>query len=250
MRDPARAVIFGERAEIYDRARPSYPREAIEHIESLVEAHRVLEVGAGTGKATVDMARAGRRLTCLEPSAEMADILKEKSLPGVDVAVSTLEEWHGAENEFDLVFAAQSWHWVDPETAYHRALLLLRSGGALALMWNVPLDRYEMFDAVYMEHAPDLLAEHDDRIKKRDSVTWLDDMGAAGFERLDHFQHEWSETLSASELRALYSTYSDHMMLPESQREPLLDGLAEEVERRGGTVETPYRTNVFSGLAP
>jgi len=57
-------------------------------------------------------------------------------------------------------------------------------------------------------------------------------------------------TLSASELRALYSTYSDHMALPDEQREPLLDGLAAEVDRHGGAVETKYRTNVFSGLAP
>ena len=75
-------------------------------------------------------------------------------------------------------------------------------------------------------------------------------MGQAGFEDLRHFSHEWSETLRPLELRALYSTYSDHMMLPEEQREPLLDGLAAEVDRRGGQVRAPYRTNVFSGVAP
>jgi len=250
MKDPARAVIFGKRAETYDRARPNYPPAAIAHIESLVEARRALEVGAGTGKATVDMARRGRRLICLEPSVEMAEILSQKTLPDVEVVVSTFEDWPGEEDSIDLVFAAQAWHWVDHDTAYDRALLLLRRGGALALMWNVPVDRYAMFNAVYEEHAPDLLAEHDERIAKRDSVTWLDEMGAAGFGALHHFRHEWSVTLSASELRALYSTYSDHMALPDEQREPLLDGLAAEVDRHGGAVETKYRTNVFAGLAP
>lgn len=250
MRDPARAVIFGQRAETYDRARPGYPSEAIQHLQSLVELNNALEVGAGTGKATIDMARPGLRITCLEPSHEMAEILGAKDLPSVEVVVSTFEDWSGARDGVDLIYAAQAWHWVDPETGYDRALGLLRQGGALALMWNVPLDRYGMFDAVYDELAPDLLSEHDERIKKRDSVTWLDDMRAAGFESLHHFRHEWSQTLNAAELRALYSTYSDHMALPMEQREPLLDGLAAEVGRRGGSIEIAYRTNVFSGLAP
>lgn len=249
MRDLARGVIFGRRAETYDRARPGYPREAIAHIGALVEAKDALEVGAGTGKATVDMARPGLRLTCLEPSSEMAQILEEKMLPGVGVVVTTFEDWAGDDGTLDLIYAAQAWHWVDSEVAYEKAIRLLRPGGVLALMWNVPLDRYAMFDSVYEEHAPDLLAEHDERIKKRDSVTWLDDMGAAGFEGLHHFSHEWSDTLGSSELRALYSTYSDHMMLPDDQREPLLDGLAAEVDRRGGEVQAAYRTNVFSGVA-
>ena len=250
MKDPARAVIFGQHAATYDRARPGYPPEAIAHLMSLVEARHALEVGAGTGKATVDMAGPDLRLTCLEPSAEMAEILVAKDLPGVDVVVTTFEDWEGADGSVDLIFAAQAWHWVDHENAYERALRLLRPGGALALMWNVPLDRYGMFDEVYQKHAPDLLAEHDERIKKRDSVTWLDEMAGAGFERPHHFRHEWSEILSSSELRALYSTYSDHMMLPEAQRTGLLDGLANEVDRRGGRVGAAYRTNVFSGRAP
>jgi len=250
MKDPARAVIFGERAETYDRARPGYPPEAIGYLDSLVEVRRAVEVGAGTGKATVDMARPDRRLTCLEPSPEMAEILRAKGLPGVEVVVSTFEDWGADDGPVDLIYAAQAWHWVDDESAYGRALQLLRHGGALALMWNVPVDRYEMFDDVYRAHAPDLLAEHDERIKKLDSVAWLDDMGAAGFGQLRHFRHEWSDTLSGAELRALYSTYSDHMMLPGEQREALLDGLAAEVDRRGGEIETRYRTNVFSGLAP
>lgn len=250
MRDPARAVIFGRRADTYDRARPNYPPEAIGHITSLLEPRHALEVGAGTGKATVDVARPDLRLTCLEPSPEMAEILVEKGLPGVEVVVSTFEEWEAEAGSVDLIYAAQAWHWVDPETAYGRALRLLRPGGALALMWNVPLDRYAMFDSVYEEHAPDLLAEHDERIKKRDSVTWLDDMAAAGFENGHHFRHEWSDSLSSAELRALYSTYSDHMRLPEEQRERLLAGLAAQVDRRGGHIEIRYRTNVFSGSAP
>lgn len=249
-KDLARAVIFGRAADAYDRSRPSYPTEAIEYIETLVSARTALEVGAGTGKATSGMTRPGLDITCLEPSSEMADLLLAKDLPGVTVVESRFEEWEGEPDSVDLIYAAQAWHWVDHEIAYPKALDLLRPAGVLALMWNIPHERYEAFEDVYARLAPELLADHDEHIRKRDSVTWPDDMSAAGFEDVRHFSHDWSEILGPREVRELYSTYSDHMMLPEDRRGPLLDGLAEEVLRQGGQVTLDYRTNVFSGVAP
>jgi hypothetical protein len=116
-------------------------------------------------------------------------------------------------------------------------------------MWNVPVDRYGMFESVYAQHAPELLAEQDERVKRRDSDTWLDDLRSAGFEMVEQFTHRWSDSLSPALLRTLYSTYSDHMMLPEPNRERLLDGLANAVEKMGGRVEVEYKTNVFTGRA-
>ena len=244
-----RAVIFGRDSAAYEKARPGYPSQAIDHINSLVEARRAVEVGAGTGKATVDMARADLDLICIEPSAEMAGVLAAKNLPGVTIVVSTFEGWRGERHYTDLVFAAQAWHWVDRGTGYDKALSILRPGGALALMWNVPVDRYRMFERVYAQHAPDLVAEQDERVKRRDSDTWSDEMSSAGFERVGQFTHRWSDSLGPGEIRALYSTYSDHMMLPEPNRERLLDGLADAVDQRGGQVEVEYNTNVYTGRA-
>lgn len=249
MSDPGRAVIFGRDAESYEQSRPGYPPEAIGYLTGLVRTTNALEIGAGTGKATIDVAGADLVLTCLEPSPQMAEILEAKKLPGVSVVVSTFEEWDGEPGGFDLIYAAQAWHWVDHSTAYARALRLLAPGGALALMWNVPLDRYEMFGEVYAALAPELLAEQDERIKRRDSFTWVGELTNAGFASVDSFSYSWSTGLDAGEVRSLYSTYSDHMMLPEPQRERLLDGLADAVERRGGLVEIEYQTNVFSGRA-
>jgi hypothetical protein len=50
----ARRLAFGSVAELYDRSRPSYPPALVDDVLGLVGvAPRVLEVGAGTGKATV-----------------------------------------------------------------------------------------------------------------------------------------------------------------------------------------------------
>jgi trans-aconitate methyltransferase len=64
-------------AELYDRARPSYPAGAIDALlahGALAPGDRVIEVGAGTGKATELLAARGLRVLALEPSAEMAAV--------------------------------------------------------------------------------------------------------------------------------------------------------------------------------
>jgi len=242
-----RAVIFGRDAESYDRHRPEYPPEAIDHLVSLVEVTRAVEVGAGTGKATVGVAREGIELICVEPSVEMARLLAAKSLPGVEVVVSTLEDWEPAATGVDLVYAAQAWHWVDGDTAYAKVRSMLRPGGALALMWNIPTARFTQFEDVYRRHAPGLLDEADERIRKRDAHDWLEEMGSAGFSQLSLFTHSWSRRLVPGDFRSLCATYSDHMMLEDAVRERLLEALESEATARGVPVIVEYRTDVFSG---
>lgn len=248
--DDSRAVIFGRDALTYDEARPSYPGPVIDHVLGLKAARDALEVGAGTGKATTAIARSHLCLTCLEPSAQMAAILESRQLPGVTVSVTTLEDWDGPPDSLDLIYAAQAWHWVDRDLGFPKALSTLRPGGVLALLWNIPVDRYGRHREIYARHAPHLLSERDERVKRRDDHDWCADMEEAGFVETQRFTHNWSEDLTADRYRALYSTYSDHMMLEEPARTRLLDGLGADVERWGGVATVEYRTEVFSGLKP
>jgi SAM-dependent methyltransferase len=250
MDEDTRAVIFGRDAVAYEEARPSYPDAVIEHVISLMDARKAVEVGAGTGKATVGMAREGLEITCLEPSPQMAELLEARGLPGVEVAVTTFEGWAGEPGSIDLLFAAQAWHWVDRDTGFAKAFSILRPGGVIALMWNIPLDRYGRHEETYTRHAPQLLAESDDRIGRRDDHDWGDDMAFAGFVDTGRFTHRWSEELGADRYRALYSTYSDHMMLDEPARSRLLDGLAADVESWGGSAVVEYRSEVFTARKP
>ncbi len=250
MADERRAVIFGRDAANYEAARPSYPPPAIRHVKSLVDAARAVEVGAGTGKATESMAAEGLRITCLEPSPQMAEVLDSKELIGVEVVVSTFEHWDAEPESTDLVYAAQAWHWVEPDAGFDKALSLLRPGGVIALMWNVPLDRYSRHEEAYRRYAPHLLDELDERVKRRDSHDWRDDMEQAGFTETSLFSHQWSAEVTTTEYRALYASYSDHMLLDEPARTQLLDALAADVDSWGGSTAVEYVTNVYSGRKP
>lgn len=250
MTEDSRAVIFGRDATTYEAVRPSYPNEVIDHVSSLVTAEEAVEVGAGTGKATALIARPDLDLTCLEPSPQMAAILESKGYPGVEVVVSTFEDWDSVPETQDLLFSAQAWHWVDPKTGFTKAMAVLRPGGAIALFWNIPLDRYTRHSETYAQHAPQLIEDPDERIRRRDSHDWIVDLEKAGFIDAMHFSHRWGEELTADQYRTLYSTYSDHMMLDEPVRTRLLDGLAADVENWGGMALVEYSCEVFTGRKP
>jgi SAM-dependent methyltransferase len=250
MSDKERAVVFGRDAAAYDTARPSYPADAIAHLVGLaVPLRKAIEIGPGTGKATVDIARPGLELIGLEPDAAMARMLVDKRLPGVSVEVTRYEDWDGAAGDVDLLYAAQAWHWVDVPVGYSLALRLLRPGGVLGLMWNIPENRYDQFEEVYRRHAPHILEESDERIHRRDDHDWTADMREAGLTDVGRFTTHWFRELDAIGLRTLYSTYSDHIMIEDESRTLLLEDLEATVVERGGSVIIEYRTEVFSGRA-
>jgi SAM-dependent methyltransferase len=163
-------LVFGEVAELYDRVRAGYPDAAVDDVIGFAGADgpllRALEVGAGTGKATVSFAARGLEILALEPSAEMAAVARRncRPFPRVRVESVTFEDWPAAAGRFGLVFSAQAWHWVRPEVRYGKAAEALRAGGTLALLWNrvrwqgEPL-RDDLED-LYRRLAPDLYARH------------------------------------------------------------------------------------------
>lgn len=131
-RDRRRAEAFGSAAERYDAYRPRYP---VALIAELVERNdlRALDVGAGTGIASMQLADAGANVVAVEPDSQMARVASEKRL---SVEVATFEAWDPAGRTFDLVVFAQSFHWVEPGLALRKVAALLNPGGRLALLWN------------------------------------------------------------------------------------------------------------------
>ncbi|MFJ9648588.1 class I SAM-dependent methyltransferase [Streptomyces sp. NPDC101206] len=136
----ARAQVFGEVAELYDAARPGYADALVAEVlaYAALGGRAALEVGAGTGKASVPFAALGTPLVCVEPDSRMAEVLRRNTVryPGVRVEHGGFEEWRSGGRRFGLLLAATSWHWVDPERRWDLAHDALVPGGAVALFWN------------------------------------------------------------------------------------------------------------------
>jgi trans-aconitate methyltransferase len=138
-----RRLSFGDVAELYDLARPTYPAELVDDVLAFAgagEGAPALEVGAGTGKATTLIAARGLELVALEPSEPMAALARRNcaAYGNVTIERSDFEHWDTRGRSFRLVFSAQAWHWISPDLRYVRAREALQPSGTLAVFWNRP----------------------------------------------------------------------------------------------------------------
>jgi len=133
-------------AGIYEEIRPSYPERLIQDVISKADLKlndRLLEIGAGTGKATIQFADKGFIIHAIELGEDMAEILKDKCAdrPKVSVDVVSFEEWHYPNDEkYDMIYSAQAFHWIDKDIKYNKCHELLRDNGYLVLFWYNPCD--------------------------------------------------------------------------------------------------------------
>jgi SAM-dependent methyltransferase len=133
--DPTAAAGFASAAEVYERARPSYPEEAVAWLverTALGPGKTVLDVGAGTGKLTRLLVSSGARVVAVEPIAEMRALI-----PDAEVVDGTAEELPFPDATADVITVAQAFHWFDHDRALPELHRVLRPGGALALVWNM-----------------------------------------------------------------------------------------------------------------
>jgi SAM-dependent methyltransferase len=249
-------LVFGEVAELYDSTRAGYPGALVDDVISYARADgpglRAVEVGAGTGKATVSFASRGLEIVAIEPSPGMAAVARRntRQFPNVRVEETSFEDWPGPAGEFGLVYSAQAWHWVRPEVRDAKAAHVLAPGGALAMFWHrvrwQPGPLRDELNRLYQRLAPDLIAQ-------RPTFPGLapnpgDDTVTDGIRKTGLFQDEtmreypWSATFTADSYTDLLMTQSGHRMLPEERSAELVSGVRDIIAAHGGEIEVPHAT--------
>jgi SAM-dependent methyltransferase len=249
-----RRLSFGEVAELYDESRPSYPDELIDDVIAHVgvsPGQTALEVGAGTGRATLLMAARGLSVVALEPSAEMAAVARRNCAPyaGVRIEQTDLEHWRGEGARYPLVFSAQAWHWVAPEARYPAARAALREGGTFAAFWN-------RVDWRASELREEILAAYEGAGVEPDGPmhpaqpeapelggSWEREIdAAAGLAAPEVRVYGWDCEYSTDAYVALLGTHGDHIMLDADRRASLLRSVARAIDAHGGAFVLRYVT--------
>ncbi len=253
---PARQrLAFGRAAKQYDRARPSYPAAAVDAVLEFAQLRppaTILEVGAGTGKATTALAARGFRVTALEPSSEMAAVARANcaGYPGVEMLEIEFERWHPREG-FAAVVCASAWHWLS-ETRYDLAAAAVLPGGTLAALWTFPdwtrcPARSELSDA-YRAAAPNLRPEfpmHPDSRPDRLAGDWRAEIeSSAAFGNPARKTYRWRQLYTSSQYALLLQTHQDHILLARRQRERLLAAVTDTIDAAGGVMTMSYETRV------
>jgi len=191
----------------------------------------VLDVGAGTGIATRQLAERGAVVTALDVSEPML-----RHAPGrrllADAAALPLRD--GAA---DLVTCAQAWHWVDHERASAEVRRVLRPGGLVALWWSQPRSDGEPWFEAYWD-AVERIPGLDRRQRDGDPspmVRWP-------IERIDV---PWVRTVTAERWMIDEASKSYVATLGDAERAAQLAAIAAVLP--GDTFDVRYETSVFLG---
>jgi SAM-dependent methyltransferase len=242
-----RAESFGGVAERYDRVRPRYPAALL---DALLERRpeRVLDVGCGTGIAGCQIAARGASVLGVEPDPRMAAVARAH---GLEVEVATFERWEPAGRRFDLVTAAQAWHWVEPEGGAAQAATLLGRGGRIGVFWNFgdfPPELGERLARNYARLAPELQGakvKPGDREGHPPVAAAIAGIVASGaFEAPLVRAFPWTQRYDAATWREMLTTHSDHLTMAPERRERLLDAVEAEIASFGGSLVMPYEATL------
>ena len=238
-----RAESFGENAQQYDRARPTYPEGLVDFLMA-DGPQRVLDVGCGTGKAGRLFLARGCDVLGVELDARMADVARSH---GLAVEVAAFEAWDPAGRVFDLLVSGQAWHWIDPAVGLEKAADVLRPGGRFAVFWNLgELDppALEVFLEVHNRLGVEIGQSAAVGAYTRDggagSVAALESLEA--FERVEVRRYFWELRYSRDEWLDQLQTHSDHRILPADTLNAVLRGIGAAIDDLGGSIAVQYET--------
>lgn len=117
----------------YEKMRPGYAPELYQTIfdyAPIGEDSRVVEVGSGSGQATLPVLQKGCELVSVEYGENFSKALREKfkDYPKFSVITGKFEDAELPKDSFDLVYSATAFHWVRKRSDTEKYLRYLRTG--------------------------------------------------------------------------------------------------------------------------
>ena len=233
----------------YDSVRPAYPDEAV---AALVDAARrargsaasvqdgplrAADIGAGTGKMSELLARAGLLVDAVEPSEAMR--AQASSIEGVTWHDGVAEQTGLPNDLYDIVVFAQSWHWVDSERAGLEAARILAPGGVLGIVWN------QMNVSIPWVHRLTRIMRSGDVHRPDKPPT-----PGGGFAPMTLTQVAWEDRMTPEEILTLGTTRSSYIRSSEAGRARMQENLRWYLYDHlgyapGEQVTIPYATLVW-----
>jgi SAM-dependent methyltransferase len=246
---------FDQVARDYDAVRPGYPAALIDELVTLaglpLHGH-ILEIGCGTGQATIPFAQRGYHLTCVELGPALAAIAAHncQAYPHVQIHVRAFEEWRGPAHAFDLVMAATAFHWIPPQIGYPKAAQFLKDTGALAIFSNEHPTPDAQFFADVQQIQQQLVPEWPDPTSGPPLEAQIEADIAATVATINATQlfapvtvrtYPWTHTYTATAYVQLLNTYSNYRNLAAPTRRQVFAAITDLINTRyGGTITKPY----------
>lgn len=245
-------LTFNEDVENYEKHRPTYTKELFEDVISfsrLGREKKAIEIGIGTGQATLPFLKTGCGITAVEIGDKLARFTADKFADYGNFKVIN-QDFEGValeENCYDLVYSASAFHWIPPEIGLPKVYRLLKRGGVFAWFSNQPMPSdenihvHQAVQAVYDRYAeffkstgpavdPEVIKEQ----IKRKCLERGDIIRRYGFADVYDKLYYGTRVFTSKEYVELISTYSDHRAMPEQQRIPFYKEIAAAIDKCGG----------------
>jgi len=131
---------FDAYAGDYHAVRPGYPDRLFADLKEqckITEKSQLLEIGAGSGISTKELAKLGGMVVAVEPGGNLAEIARKQtaSFGNVRIVESMFEDFH-SDFKFDVVLAFTAFHWINEAAKYQKVADVLQDDGSLVLVWN------------------------------------------------------------------------------------------------------------------
>jgi SAM-dependent methyltransferase len=205
-------VDFGRHSDDYAAYRPGPPASFYQRLEAIVPIarSRSLDVGTGPGTLALELGARGSSVVGIDLSrgqiATARRMSQERSLDRVRFAIARAEHTGLAAASFDLVTAAQCWHWFDSDAAMAEMHRILRHRGVLAIAYYSYL----------AEHSP--MARDTENLILQFNPSWtmagstgmypkhIDAVIRGGFELVEAFCYDHDEEFSHARWRGRMRT--------------------------------------------
>ena len=241
-------LTFNEVPAVYDRWRPTYVPELYADIfkyAGIDHESRALEVGIGTGQATLPFLKAVCHVTAIELGGELAAFSRRKfaDYHNVDVINIAFEDYESPDNAFDIVYSASAFHWIPDEVGYPKVYRLLKSGGTFARFANHPFkdegheSLHLAIQALYEQYMPHLFPKQPMRYGEKRAKERSDIGEKYGFTDMDIKLYHRVRTFDAEGYASLIKTYSDHRAVGPEALNSFSKRIKEVINDFGGTID-------------
>ncbi len=240
---------FDTVAARYEKFRPGYTADLYRSLFDYINidsSSNVVEVGIGGGQATLPILEKGCTLTAVEYGENFSRLCEEKfkEYGNFSVITEKFENASFADSQYDLVYSASAFHWIQENIGYSKVYAMLKSGGAFARFANHPYrdkgnpvlseEIDKLYSAYYCKYyGKDMESEKE--YSEEQAIQRAQIAAKYGFVDIRHAMFYRTRTFSAKEYVELLGTYSDHIAIEEKIRMEFFSKIEEAINKFSGS---------------
>ncbi len=233
--------------------RPGYPEKLYKDIMSIskiTKSDKILEIGCGTGQATVAFAKFGFNILCIDIGKNLCKLTAEncKEYKNVRIENISFEDLQSEANTFNFIYSASAFHWIPYGIGIPKAAILLKNFGCLAIFRN---HHHRPFTGFFEESQTIY-----DKYFRKSAETNKINKGLSFeaqikknklFKSLEIIEYRWEKTFKADDYIKLLNTYSGNIVLDKKVKTKFYSDIYDLIVKKyNGEVVRPYLTRLYT----